>query len=68
MTPWQRMMWGDTPCRLCENYKRCSYEEIACDRFQHFVECGEIELSIENKPNKEKFMEIYYEEDITGEF
>ena len=66
---WQRLMGGsESPCRLCEKYHQCASEETACEQFQHYVETVEVELILPREQTKEIFMEIYYEEEIKGEF
>ena len=66
---WQRLMGStESPCRLCEKYHQCAKYETACEQFQHYVETGDIELILPREPMKEIFMEVYYEEELQGEF
>ena len=57
-----------TPCRGCEQYHSCAIHEVACEQFEWYVETGEIELALPQRPSKETFMEIYFEEELKGEF
>jgi|TARA_R110002020_G_scaffold385914_1_gene596790 hypothetical protein len=54
----------DCPCDDCSAfiYKLCARSEMACDQFKHYVETGEIDLSLDKKPTKKIFTEIQIEE------
>ena len=66
---WEKMMDGaGSPCDGCEKHNTCRDHEAACEQFQHYVETGEVELVLPKIPTKEIFMEIYFEEELEGEF
>ena len=56
------------PCPSCENLNTCTIHEVACEQFEYYVETGEVELVLPKEPTKEIFMEIYFEEELKGEF
>jgi len=62
------MSEGNSPCTACDLYHTCAIHEVACDQFEWYVETGEIELALPQRPSKETFMEIYFEEELKGEF
>ena len=66
---WKRIMdVQGSPCQGCENYEICGLHELACEQFQTYVDKGELELILPKKPTREIFMEIYFEEELEGEF
>jgi hypothetical protein len=66
---WSRMMsLSGSPCDGCEKHDTCRDHELACEQFQNYVETGEVELVLPKIPTKEIFMEIYFEEELEGEF
>ena len=66
---WKKMMDEmGSPCDECENHDTCRDHETACEQFQNYVETGEVELVLPKTPTKEIFMEIYFEEELEGEF
>ena len=66
---WKKIMdQAGSPCDGCEKHDICRDHETACEQFQHYVETGEIELVFPKIPTKEIFMEIYFEEELEGEF
>ena len=66
---WKKIMdQAASPCAGCEKHDICRDHETACEQFQHYVETGEIELVLPKIPTKEIFMEIYFEEELEGEF
>ena len=66
---WDRMMSAfGSPCDGCEKHDTCRDHALACEQFQNYVETGEIELVLPKIPTKEIFMEIYFEEELEGEF
>ena len=62
------MSLSGSPCDGCEKHNTCRDHETACEQFQHYVETGEVELVLPKIPTKEIFMEIYFEEELEGEF
>ena len=66
---WDRMMSAfGSPCDGWEKHETCRDHELACEQFQNYVETGEVELVLPKIPTKEIFMEIYFEEELEGEF
>ena len=62
------MSEGPSPCNDCEHYHTCAIHEVACEQFEWYVETGEVELVLPRNPTKDIFMEIYFEEELKGEF
>ena len=58
----------NAPCKHCEHHHTCTIHEVACEQFEWYVETGEVELLLPRNPTKETFMEIYFEEELEGEF
>lgn len=66
---WQKLMeQAGSPCDDCDQALACAAHEVACEQFEYYVETGEIELVLPKIPTKEIFMEIYFEEELKGEF
>ena len=66
---WQKLMeHAGSPCDDCDQALACAAHEVACEQFEYYVETGEIELVLPKIPTKEIFMEIYFEEELKGEF
>ena len=66
---WKKMMdeWG-SPCDGCEKHDTCRDHELACEQFQTYVDEGEVELILPKIPTRAIFTEIYFEEELEGEF
>ena len=54
----------ECPCDYCSAfvYKLCARSEMACEQFKHYIETGEIDVSLEKKPTKKIFAETQIEE------
>ena len=62
---WQEMMRRtDTPCRPCSLYHHCSFNNIACKSFRHYLSTGEVEDKLERKPTRKIFKGISGEKNI----
>lgn len=56
-----------SPCgagrNRCQHWASCSSKEMACDRFEYFVNSGTINHSMANIPSAGKFNTIFNEND-----
>lgn len=58
---------GESPCDFCEQERRCKQERLACHRFLHYVEYGELVVTTdydEQIPSRGLYVKVFVNKNV----